>query len=406
MKIKNYILALIIVSITVGCKSPKVVSEDKFSIVYTSAHGKKLNGPVKEVRSFFTRNYMSADISKEMMTTNFLKDSARQYDGNSLEDIKFEGFYVFDENGMQTSYYPLKKSITQVVADSIPSKKIFIYDKEQFNKLKTYKISKLIPFPVYNPYTISASIGSFRTLVIMNDSSKLQLERIYKYDFDEEGRVVNKKEYMHIEGYQINEIIDIESRIANNYNSIDQIISQQYFFIENDVEFHTRSGYVDYTINLTREHDALFDYYEYDIDFEYYGIKDSLNYKNFLNEFTYDDRGNMKNFTFYVKNEPFKKETYTYNDKDILVSLERYVQADKTVGSFDNYYKREFFDNYGNIIKSVTSREESFSKPKIRLYQYKYDQYNNWTECNMYLDGEIKEVPTIIAKRIITYYED
>src|SRR5690606_33131991 len=103
---------------------------------------------------------------------------------------------------------------------------------------------------------------------------------------------------------------------------------------------------------------ANFDYRDdYYIDYEEEGI-DSLNYKHFRNEFTYDEKGNLTSYTFFVKNEPYKKETYHYNAQGVLLSLERYDSERNAVLSPGNHYDTQYFDQYGNVIKAESLREK------------------------------------------------
>ena len=42
--------------------------------------------------------------------------------------------------------------------------------------------------------------------------------------------------------------------------------------------------------------------------------------------------------------------------------------------------------------------------PLEMTYNYDYDSHNNWIKCRMYLQ-ENKEEPTIIAERVIEYFD-
>ncbi|MCF7792518.1 MAG: hypothetical protein K9N09_01165 [Candidatus Cloacimonetes bacterium] len=224
------------------------------------------------------------------------------------------------------------------------------------------------------------------------DSDGAGIKYCYKYDYDEDGNMLEEKQFganddllgkyifeYDEKGYKIkSQEIDTDGNVTTTYkyvNNNDGKPVEQKIFDGDEQRNHTKIEY-DENGNLTKS-------WLYDED-------DNLKETNIL---TYNE--NDKPVTMISENkidEVIKKYDYVYNDIDKVSQVELYENA-VLVRSEDYEYNEHGDDKWMkfDLEGTITTYR----------YEYKYDDQGNWAEKIEYKNDE----PDIKYIREITYYE-
>jgi YD repeat-containing protein len=131
-----------------------------------------------------------------------------------------------------------------------------------------------------------------------------------------------------------------------------------------------------------------------------------------IETYTYDDAGNLTSVYTYLNPEKTVlaySEDYFYNDNNQLVRLLR-RKATGMMGAFNRHFKRLnefFFNDKGDVIQINSYENDEKTIHATYFYEYSgYDKYDNWTHMEMRIKDVPTKEPTMVADRIIEYYEE
>ena len=391
--IKNKILMfiLLLVGIVQGCHSTtsgntaiSVPLNDSTAGIHIDTRAENLKGNVKSVRCL-----VYDSVAKNKVPILKIHRDTKDFIGHiefyklGLRKIINMGFIFLD-------------SISQPI--DTESNSYFTYLQKDFEKKSKYKPRINIPYPAYNPLLVHLNEYSPGVLYEGKPGQKLPhawdgnldsipedlTQDIYLYIYDDKKRIKQEVEYwLPYNKYILEEDkIDkyyIHSRTTYEYDKQGQLISQKIVASEND-------------------RDPMFS------EFSINGMDFSV-FDDFRRTFSYDEKGRLKNFSFYVNNRLATSETYTYDKKKGYISeIKRFIISRLTNHGYETDNSVEKYDENGHLTQATLYPDMPDKPVKTRYYEYTLDAHKNWVECRMYLEGRT-EKPTLIAKRIIEYYE-
>jgi len=372
------IISIIICLLSLACKNPQAEEtrgiENTVSMVQTDAAKYNLQGPVKNFRAFYTYNF-EANNEK----THY----------KSLIDFTLPGYYTLNREGFFTKRVKLWDSISEPIIDTLKKNRaanavIYIFNKGEYDKKSQITWKKKAPYPVINPYAVQVNQRSYQPyrVQVTKDSSLYKYLREYIYTFNINNLPIKQELFIGKDDNEdgiLTESKSLDHTITYQYNEKDQVIAHHYRF---DKEILGSLRFEQESID----------------EFSFY-IDDEVRY-----EFSYDDKENVKEVSFYVNDQRYKKEIYTYNKLGQIRQVELRVLSSRSFYSSPRDYIIQEYDSHGNISKATTylNNGDIYNE---RFYEYEYDVYNNWTQCRMYLDGVKTTPPTVVGNRMIEYYE-
>ncbi|REE07828.1 hypothetical protein DFQ09_11022 [Winogradskyella pacifica] len=353
-----------------ACKTTK---KDVIPRYEQEVRNRHLKGPVKLLQCYV--DYVDKDLSfdqKQYYKANLYAGGANEF----ISTISAK----FDSLGRVIRLRPID-SVNHIVRDTNAG--IYFYDEEDFNSKKQYT-QKDYPRYSYNPNTLKLNQKGYSSSSQINLSDSMDLKIYYRYDymFDNSGKVLKEFKLTdwdkNIDGKP--EIIDSTYAVNYIYNTKDQLIEKQFNFISD--------RYRD-PIQIDHNYDA---------------------YRRFktVEKYTYNDVDLLSTVKLYYDNQVFFREEYTYNNNGQLTKMRRIKMSDfMSINKNIKPHKELFFNDKGDVSKIIAYRDDFKTPFATYLYVYKnYDSYDNWLYCELHLDGEIKKTPTMLAKRIIEYYEN
>ncbi|WP_179020103.1 hypothetical protein [Winogradskyella forsetii] len=351
----------------------KTTNKDVIPRYEQEVRNRHLKGPVKLLQCYV--DYVDKDLSfdqKQYYKANLYAGGANEF----ISTISAK----FDSLGRVIRLRPID-SFNHIVRDTNAG--IYFYDEEDFNSKKQYT-QKNYPRYSYNPNILKLNQKGYSSSSLnkLNDSSDLRRYYEYRYVFDVKERV--KTEYK-VQYYDKNidgtpEVIDSTYAVAYSYNKKDQLIEKHFNFISD--------RYRD-PISIDHDYDAY------------------RRYKT-VEKYTYNNKDLLSTVKLYYDDQVFFSEEYTYNNNGQLTKMRRIKMSDfMSINKNIKPHKELFFNDKGDVSKIIAYSDDFKIPFATYLYVYKdYDAYGNWLYCELYLDGEIKKTPTMIAKRIIEYYEN
>ncbi|WP_179007936.1 hypothetical protein [Winogradskyella forsetii] len=333
-----------------------------------------LKGPVKLLQCHV--DYVHKDLSFDQK--QYYKAS---FPGGGASEFISSVAIKFDTLGRQIRKWSSVDSVDQVFYDTRAG--VYFYDEHDFESKKKY-VREKHPRYTYNPNILKLNQKYYSTINLIDrkDSSDLRRYYEYKYVFDREGKV--KTEYK-LQYYDKDvdgnpEVRDSAYAVAYSYNKKDQLIEKRFNFISD--------RYRD-PISIDHNYDA---------------------YRRFktVEKYTYNNKDLLSTVKLYYDDQVFFSEEYTYNNNGQLTKMRRIKMSDfMSINKNIKPHKELFFNDKGDVSKIIAYSDDFKIPFATYLYVYKdYDAYGNWLYCELYLDGEIKKTPTMIAKRIIEYYEN
>lgn len=331
-----------------------------------------LKGSIKEITVKFVRNY-PADIPLEKKIEYELKNFW------AVSKVPL-GKYIFNRQGLvQEKYYRYKDEIPGFpFNDSWNIRWIIKFDEKDYrNKTKLYdRQDELFMFPLLDPYEIEIDQIQFK-YIYKNKSDESKQFKFFEYISNENVRITDELEK---DGDG-----NIEIRKTYHYDKNDRIVRQDMTFMEEVPE--ARRLFLDVMLKPS-----------------YFIL--SINHAGYY-EYAYTDEGKLSMTKLVIDGEILLQEDYFYEEVSWRpYKLERYVISKITSGYQYSDYSTEWYNEFGDITKAENYDQE---KTLIRTqhYDYEYDVQNNWTVCEMYLEGSPKrsEKPTIVAYRDIKYYK-
>jgi hypothetical protein len=301
------------------------------------------------------------------------------------------------------------------------SASIRFYDAKDFEQKRQY-VQESYPYNTYNPYALKlnrlSALDVWEGKLIKQDSSDFTSTRHYNYVFDNKSRVL--KEYKIYIGYRkYKNIIDTIKRgyvkdpktglslkipldwrkklyrntpdiiytiyeVNYKYNAQNQLVSKLYDFSMNKANNITVE--IDHDLMAPRRYDTI------------------------MEKYTYTDKGLLSTITMSFDDYVPWYEAYTYNKKGKVTKIRRIrLPGSLTIMSSKiKRYKDLYFNDNGDVTKIISYEDDTFKVPyKTYYFVYPvYDEQGNWLKCEIHLDGEIKEQPSKIVERTITYYDN
>ena len=393
--IKNKILIsiLLLVGIVQGCHSTtsgntavSVPLNDSTAGIHLDTRDVyNLKGKVKSIRGMLYKN----DGKTKVLPYKYQFDIQNNF-VQYAEFNQWGGAIVFNLGFM------FLDSINQPIDTKSNSYITFL--QKDFEKKRQYKPRVYIPYPAYNPLLVR--LNRYKPGELYEgkpgqeaphawdgnlDSIPELTQDIYIYTYDNKKRIKEEINYLlPNKKYLLDEDkIDkffMYSRTTYEYNKQGRLVSQKIVAREND-------------------RDPMFS------EFSINGMDFSV-FADFRRTFSYDEKGRLKNFSFYVNNRLATSETYTYDKKKGYISeIKRFIISRLTNHGYETDNSVEKYDENGHLTQATLYPDMPDKPVKTRYYEYTLDAHKNWVECRMYLEGRT-EKPTLIAKRIIEYYDE
>lgn len=375
MEYKNYIylfFSLLLTVLVSSCKAQEPAKEQYVSI-YTDLQRGKLKGPVKKVRAF--RTYNESELTGSQIKLNEAEVSVNAIKvGNAFER--------FDRKGHVVKRFSLNDSINQTYNDTIRSypnhtTKVYIsiyeYKQDDYNTKAKITQPFKINSSIFNPHRVHLNKRFYKTynVLVNKDSSYKKLQYIYTYKTNTAGRITNEIVEMHWD------------------DNLDDVVDRKKDYYTVDYVYNDKSQLVKKVYNL--ELKALTDSYKIDHDLYVGRSKETP-----VEVYTYDAAGNLTSVYTYLnpqKTVLVFSVDYFYNAKNQLVRLKR-RKATGMMGSFNTHFKRLnefFFNDKGDVVKVNSYENNEKNIHATYLYDYKkYDKYGNWLQLEM----RIKDIPT------------
>ena len=332
-----------------------------------------LKDSVKSARFFYS--YVKEGLGKDERGRVIIRNLNRQ------------PFYVeFDPYGM------LKKQIlfsgkADFADAQVDSSKADVYEFDERDRILklNFKLRNPQVYPVYINEKININY-----IIKGGGVDKFIFKFLYIYKYNLDGSVLEELSYM-----PSNEITveinqeNLHTRIVYAYDNINRVIKQNLYA----GEYGKRIG------NFTKMSTTI-------------GLCDDahLSYK-------YDDKDRVIETSLNCGTTVVQKDEYIYHpEKNYVATIKRFIIDPSMAG----YYKQHtvlHYNEHGDMIEinHINNPRESWDKqpeytttwdggPLEMTYDYDYDSHNNWIKCRMYLQ-ENKEEPTIIAERVIEYFD-
>lgn len=209
------------------------------------------------------------------------------------------------------------------------------------------------------------------------DDSKEEM----KYQYKIENQKITEELYFNdyiSEEFPKEDSLKFDRRTLFFYNPKGQIIKKQIIIpldVYNDHStetFYDREIYNDNTLNVT---------------------------------YVYDDGNQLVKMTVYKKKEFLYQETYKIKNNKVI-EMEKLVDSKHTHNELDSNKVVYQYDDFGNVT-AMTSYDNDVGEEILIsiLFDYTFDNTNNWTLCKMYVNQK-NEVPDAIAERRIEYYKN
>lgn len=357
---RHYTLFILI--IFYNCTAQKI--DSKQSNILTGLKEYKLKGPVKEQR--YTSSYLTGN------TTNKYVD--RWIRNKSEVGLDVEGYISFDRNGLVTTLREHSlDSLTQNI-QNITHLNCYDYDVDDLKLKVKYGLAVKT-----NSMLIDDQLINLDQLIwsdcrkVSNETEDNGIISVYKYKFDELGRIQEEREYEpYHEDFKGAKIDDLYAKIDYKYNTKGNLIEKQIYPGKRDLGDYY---FMDATMGLGSDLRILFEY---------------------------DENYRLVKRTVKKDGKVYASETYSYNpEKSYVEKVKKYVYG---ISRFDSSDMTITYNEHGDMIQfEYDSPQNLLNTAKIRYYEYEYDKYNNWIKCIMYMETGKKD-PVAIATRKIEYY--
>lgn len=347
-------------------------NNNKFPLVIsTTSTSYNLKGKVKEVASYIKFNNESTD--KE----NF-------YEGRRHYDLHTPNYAKYNKWGgkIRSALESYVDTLTLKVTDSL---EFFMFDYlDEEEKLSKY-IDRKFQYPIINPHPVIPNSRMYTTRQISRDDYWFY-ESIdeYQYTYNSDGYPLKEEKFWFQDTnrngkYDEGEDKELKTTTVFNYDENNKILSKIIRFNYDNTQ-----------------PDLLNDYHVE--GFEIAG-NSVTRY-----EYRYDKKDRITEILFYVDDDFYKKNKYTYHPEGWV--MKREIDA-YVAGMFhENGWKFVVeFDKNGNFTKGWTynSKGELINE---RHYEYqKIDSHKNWLKCELYTNND-ESRPAVVYKRRIEYYED
>ena len=370
---KKAIFFLIIISLAI----PTVIAQDKAindGIQQDKNYiGSKLNlkDSVRSIRFFYSHitDGMEQRERARAIMRNFIRSS----------------FYIeFDKYGMFDKYilFSKNKDLADDIVD-LTRADSYEYDESDRHEKSIYRVKYPQKYHVY-----------IKQKVLLNQYLKMtdfEMKQLFRYVFDSKKNIIEEKFYI-VSNNNLNispEENDLYIKTTNEYDEKDRLIKQRFspgpygLEIKNLDLMSVNVGFCE-GVHLAYE---------------------------------YDDKDRVISTTLACGDVVKQRDDYSYHpEKNYVQTIKRYLKPVGTSGYYTNntlltYNEHEdliavkFINNPKEYWDPTPERTTTWDGGPLEMtYDYDYDSHNNWIKCRMYLQ-ENKEEPTIIAERVIEYFD-
>lgn len=370
---KKTIFFLLILSLAI----PNIIAQNKpdYCGIQASKNylGTALNlkDSVKSVRFFYShiREGMSKKEKDRAMMRNFIRNL----------------FYIeFDKYGMFSKEIQFSKN-KDFADDVVDDRWIDIYEYDELDRHEKSKYS------VKYPQHYNVHINQKVLLNHLKRKLRLDVTYINTYIYDKSRNISEQKSY-HIIDKTLNVSYDesnLYSRTTYKYDVYYRLIKQEFFPGAHGVEIRSLDLM---SINV--------------------GFCEGVHLA-----YEYDDKDRVISTTLACGDVVKQRDDYSYHpEKNYVQTIKRYLKPVGTSGYYTNntlltYNEHEdliavkFINNPKEYWDPTPERTTTWDGGPLEMtYDYDYDSHNNWIKCRMYLQ-ENKEEPTIIAERVIEYFD-
>lgn len=378
MKLQKIITVLFIYVFCISCIQSQETNaghtEGIYPLLQTDLERYNLKGKVKSIRTVFNYNFNDTLTANQQLNLRLRNDLLFTY----------INYAEVNENGFFVKIAALIDSLNAPILDTVLDHRVTIYhtlpDFEEKSKLH---IDRQFLFPVLNPHPVQRNRKTFIPAWTRDDWHDKYIDE-YIYIYNDYGYPVEERQY----GGQdengdgiLNNDDDkwVEETVTFVYDGQNRIISKHYKFNKEGIKL--RLGVTEFVE-------------EFDIP-----IDRKAHY-----EYAYDEKDRINEISFFVNNQLYKKETYTYHDEGWVSQREMFIPGRSFFPGVRWRIIQEF-NEHGDIIKA-RSYDRNETLHNERFYEYEYDEHNNWIKCYLHLENEITDPPTAIGERIIEYYEE
>lgn len=372
MKKTLFLLAFIFYSTLLFSQETKMHSGVKV-IKNATEYAFNLKDSVRSARFFYS--YIKESLNKNERGRAIMRNFNRQ------------PFYAeFDKDGAlkRKNLFSGKEDFADAPIDSSKSN---VYEVDEEDKIlkRNFKLKNIQVYPIYINEKININF-----IIKGGGFDKFIFKYIYIYKYNLDGNILEEFSYT-ISGDKSEEITDkdLRTKIVYEYDIKNRLSKQKLFAGQYGREIG----------NFTKMSTTI-------------GLCDDahLSYK-------YDDKDRVIETSLNCGTTVVQKDEYIYHpDKNYVATIKRFIIDPSMAG----YYKQNtllHYNEHGDMIEinHINNPRESWDKqpeytttwdggPLTMKYDYDYDSHNNWIKCRMYLQ-ENKEEPTIIAERVIEYFD-
>lgn len=361
-----------------------------FSIAVNAQNDKKYSGLWSEKQSGSTRKNL-----KDSVKTVYFKIKPKQ----GLTEKKRDRFIIYndirdyryleiDKQGRIKTEFWDSGSAEEVYLAAIDHQRTYDYtydEKDWSQKSRCQTVLK----PYYPVRSNNLLVKLNRVMAINADNVfgdadkvwKNNWEDVYLYIYDKQGRITEEREFNVIRGKAMlnknRSEKDLFTRKIFTYNSKGQVVSQKiipgsYGKDMSYTDLGTESGFCE------------------DLQLKY----------------AYDQLGRITQVIMYGCGEIVAQEDYVYHPtKDYVEKVKCYVTGPGSIANANEKFEKTY-NEQGDIVKKqfIPGLGGLGLYGETRYYTYEYDSHNNWIKCNMFLEGNQKGEPTLVAERKIEYY--
>ena len=357
--------------------SNPVKEKGTYPLLITDLEKNNLKGKIKTIRSFYKYNF--SDTLSELEVLNKIAYSDHVLIGY------FKGYAEIDKNGFFTKRAGLNDSINDPIIDTLRRRgNVTKYiPLDDIREKSQYYIDKKFTYPILNPHPIRRNLKFYQPSIPNSSMAKVIWE--YIYTFNDAGYPIKEKYYSGDDDNEDGILDESEEKILNEtfvftYDEQNRIVSKHWNFNKEGVR-----GITSMDTSFMEEFNVP--------------VSKSAHY-----EYTYDEKDRINKISFFVDNQLYQKETYTFQYEGWVSQREKFIPGPSFLPGVRWRIIQEF-NEYGDIVKA-RSYDRNETLYNERFYEYEYDEYNNWIKCLIHLENEITDPPTAVAERILEYYEE
>lgn len=332
-----------------------------------------MHGPVKSAYWYYT--YISDSLGN-VQDLQKAKEEVMYFSRN----IGGELFTSFDNNGRLIKQIPRYENWMDMTKKPLSERYAIFheYEDKDLKQKKNIKVVKYPKYPIHNDYQFVKQNYVYRNNIYQNNNKQVFG---YVYLLDQNKRIKQEKFYL---------VSDSDKFILNEKDLITKtefIYNNKGNLIKQNIKPGISGKEMPFTALDTESS------YCPDLHFSY----------------EYDNQDRIVKMTLYGCEEEVQSETYTYDsNKNYISKNEIYFTSSLRSKVYVTKKTIMYYDEFGNIIHkqyvpefpNQKLRGFMYELPEHTYYKYKYDEYNNWYKCNVYMNGQDGPITAIIEREL------